>query len=173
LLYLVGAQADAIQMRLFMSTVMEMKAQLSSSQRPRQISSRSGRRARILVAEDSPVLQRLTTLILTQLGCIVDIAGNGEIAVEQERKHRYDLILMDVHMPVMNGLQATRAIRNQQRQAGRSVPIVGVTAGQMKAECLAAGMDDYYLKPCPYQDLIERWLPVNTRVKLSEHLCGV
>jgi CheY-like chemotaxis protein len=92
------------------------------------------------------------------------LVGNGQEAVEAFRTGRPGMILMDLSMPVMNGLQASRAIREMESGTGRRVPIVAVTAHVLEGdreECLAAGMDDYLTKPISIEKLeekLDRWL---------------
>ncbi|MBR0554712.1 response regulator [Ciceribacter sp. L1K23] len=106
----------------------------------------------ILVAEDNEVNQIVFTQVLESLGMQFHIVGNGREAIEASARLQPRLILMDVSMPVMNGLEATRAIRERERAAGGAdhIPIIAVTAHAMDADrdaCLAAGMDDYLSKP--------------------------
>lgn len=104
----------------------------------------------VLLAEDNPVNQKLAQVILKKRGFTVITAGNGQEAVHAMEHHRFDLVLMDVQMPLMDGLDATRAIRRHERAMGRHTPIVAMTAHAMQGdrdECLAAGMDDYVSKP--------------------------
>ncbi len=106
----------------------------------------------ILLVEDNPINQKLTQKILQKQGFHVDVADNGQLAVEKFRQNHYDLIFMDIQMPVMDGLQATRQIREieNKQPAGDPVKIIALTANSHendKAECLAAGMDDYINKP--------------------------
>jgi len=106
-------------------------------------------RGRVLVVEDNLVNQQVTRRFLERLGCAVDIAENGQRAVEFCAREHYDLVLMDVQMPIMDGLAATREIRLQEH-AGRRVPIIALTASAMTDElerCLAAGMDGLLTKP--------------------------
>ena len=110
---------------------------------------------RILVAEDNLVNQQLMVMWLTKLGYRADIVGNGLEAVEAVTRQRYDLVLMDVYMPEMDGLTATRTICEQQPQ-GRP-RIVAVTANATEGDhqmCLAAGMDGYISKPVRIQELV-------------------
>ncbi|MEP7367996.1 MAG: response regulator, partial [Acidobacteriota bacterium] len=112
--------------------------------------------ARILVCEDNPVNRRLAERVLTKAGYEIGSAGNGEIAVEMFRREVWDLVLMDVQMPEVDGMAATGRIRLQS-EAGRSVPIVAMTAHAMKGDrerCLSAGMDGYLVKPFTPDELL-------------------
>jgi CheY-like chemotaxis protein len=105
---------------------------------------------RILLAEDNPVNQRVARIILEKQGHEVLLAQNGREALARAQKDRFDVILMDVQMPEMDGLAATAAIREFEAGRGERVPIIGVTAHAMKGDrerCLAAGMDGYVSKP--------------------------
>jgi two-component system sensor histidine kinase/response regulator len=109
-----------------------------------------GRRLRILLAEDNPVNQRVARTILEKAGHQVTVAHNGREALARTQAQRFDVILMDVQMPEMDGLEATRAIRGLETGREGRVPIVGVTAHAMKGDrerCLGAGMDGYLPKP--------------------------
>jgi len=120
----------------------------------------------VLVAEDNDVNQIVFTQILQQAGLRFLIVGNGKKAVQAWEEHNPAVILMDVSMPVMNGHQATLAIRAAEQAAadGRHVPIIGVTAHTQDADrelCIAAGMDDYLSKPISpeiLEDKIAQWL---------------
>lgn len=103
---------------------------------------------------------------LRRFGIHADIAVNGKQALEKVAQRQYDLILMDVAMPEVCGLEATRAIRNHERLSGRRVPIVAVTASESREKCLSAGMDDYICKPPDYERVLRKWLP-NFFVKVS------
>ncbi len=102
-----------------------------------------------LLVEDNPMNQRVAEEILKQFGCRVEIACDGSEGVERFRDNGYDIVFMDVQMPVMDGFEATRVIRRQERGNGR-VPIVAMTAMAMfgdRERCIGAGMDDYLAKP--------------------------
>ena len=103
----------------------------------------------ILLVEDNPANQKLAAYILKDRGHVVEIAGDGQEAIYLAEENRYDVILMDVQMPGMNGLEATAAIRKREN-GGRRPPIIAMTAHAMKGDreqCLAAGMDAYLSKP--------------------------
>ncbi|HET7186400.1 MAG TPA: response regulator [Terriglobales bacterium] len=118
---------------------------------------RSGRRLRLLVAEDNTVNQVLIRTLLHKAGHDVVIAENGEQAVEQAARGHFDLILMDVQMPGMDGFATTAAIREQERNSGKRTPIVALTAHALagyREQCLAAGMDGYLCKPIAFRELL-------------------
>ena len=129
----------------------------------------------LLVAEDNEVNQIVFTQILDELGLHYQIVDNGGSAFEVWKSHHPALILMDVSMPVMNGHQATQAIRKaEQEEPGRGhTPIVGVTAHALtgdKERCLEAGMDDYLSKPISPEKLeakIRDWLPADIAQKIT------
>jgi PAS domain S-box-containing protein len=105
---------------------------------------------RVLLAEDNPINQKLALRLLEQLGHRVAVVDNGGLAVERSGSERFDLIFMDVQMPVMGGFDATTAIRVRDREAGSYTPIVAMTAHAMAGDrdrCLAVGMDGYVSKP--------------------------
>ena len=109
----------------------------------------SGRGFKILVADDVVTNQFVAAGILAKIGVDSDVVANGEEAVAAVRCSNYDLILMDVQMPLMDGLEATRQIRKAE-SAGQRIPIIAMTAGAMQGDrevCLAAGMDDFVSKP--------------------------
>jgi PAS domain S-box-containing protein len=112
---------------------------------------------RVLVAEDNPVNQLVARGMLKRLGCVVEIAANGLEAIEWLEKADFDLILMDVQMPKLDGLHATRAIRSREEKlALPAIPIVAMTAHVRREDrqnCLDAGMDDYLSKPVSPEQL--------------------
>jgi two-component system, sensor histidine kinase and response regulator len=113
---------------------------------------------RILLAEDNPVNQKLALGILTKRGHNVRVAANGRLAVEAWEDEPFDIILMDVQMPEMGGLDATAAIRERERTRGGHVPIVAITARAMlgdRERCLLSGMDAYTTKPIKTKELLE------------------
>jgi PAS domain S-box-containing protein len=112
---------------------------------------------RILVAEDNPVNQKLTLRLLQKLGHAVTIAGNGRETLQALGAQSFDVVLMDVQMPEMDGIEATRLIRERERRSGGHVPIIAMTAHAMKGDkerCLAAGMDGYVPKPVGTKNLL-------------------
>ena len=127
-----------------------------SRARPARRPRRAARTLRVLVAEDNPTNQKLVSALLDQHGHRVSIVSNGRQAVERAAQEPFDLILMDVQMPEMSGLEATVAIREAERQSGRRIPIVALTARAMagdREQCLAAGMDAYVSKPVRPEEL--------------------
>jgi PAS domain S-box-containing protein len=119
---------------------------------------------RILVAEDNVVNQKVACRTLEKFGFRVDVAADGEAALRAWSSGRYDLILMDCQMPIMDGYECTRKIRAREG-AGEHIPIIALTAHAMKGadnECLSAGMDDYLSKPIDrdqMQKMLLQWLP--------------
>jgi two-component system sensor histidine kinase/response regulator len=115
------------------------------------------RGVRVLLVEDNEINQLVAKAILDEAGTEVDIAGNGSVAIDMCRAGRYDVVLMDVQMPVMDGLTATRELRAQ----GERLPIIAMTANAMERDrqlCLDAGMDDVLTKPVDPQLLWNRLL---------------
>jgi len=115
------------------------------------------RRAHVLLAEDNDINAMLATEILRQVGVSVERVGDGAQAVERAAHGHFDMVLMDVHMPVMDGLEATRRIRALPGAAGE-VPVVAMTANAMKADeaaCLAAGMTAFVSKPFKPAELVQ------------------
>jgi CheY-like chemotaxis protein len=120
---------------------------------------------RILIAEDNIVNQKVAAKFLERLGLRADVAANGREALAMLDLIPYDLVLMDCHMPELDGYDATAEIRRREDDDGaRRVPVIAMTAEAMQGSreaCLEAGMDDYIVKPVKLQDLsdaLERWL---------------
>jgi signal transduction histidine kinase/DNA-binding response OmpR family regulator/HPt (histidine-containing phosphotransfer) domain-containing protein len=117
---------------------------------------------RVLLAEDNVVNQRVVRKVLEKAGCVVDVVGDGSAALAALEQQQYDLVLMDVQMPVMDGFEATAAIRADQRW--RTLPVIAMTAHALKGDrerCLNAGMSDYIPKPVDTArmfELIEQWV---------------
>jgi len=118
---------------------------------------------RILVAEDNLLNQKVVLKMLEQIGVTAETCVNGKEAVSRAHKGNYKMILMDCYMPKMDGIEATRAIRNEEVDLGSHVPVIGMTSDQtpeLERECLTAGMDDFLTKPLQYDalvELIQRW----------------
>jgi CheY-like chemotaxis protein len=112
---------------------------------------------RVLVAEDNRVNQALARRLLEKQGHIVTIAGDGRAAIDAFRKNTFDLILMDVQMPEVDGYQATREIRRRETN-DRRIPIIALTANAMSGDrelCMAAGMDGFISKPINLDELLD------------------
>jgi CheY-like chemotaxis protein len=112
----------------------------------------------ILIAEDNLVNQKLAAGLLSKHGHRLVLAANGRESVESYERESFDIVLMDVQMPEMNGFEATRAIREIERVRGRHVPIIAMTAHAIKGDrerCLAAGMDFYLSKPIKAESLYQ------------------
>ena len=126
----------------------------STVEKEKQLVSNEQIAGHVLIAEDTPELQLLERRILEGVGVTVTVANNGEEAVELSKSHSFDLILMDMQMPVMDGIEATREIR----AAGNTIPIIALTANVMQAHrdaFNAAGCDDFLGKPINRQKLLQ------------------
>ena len=136
-------------------------APLASAETPSDVA--PGRLTRVLVAEDYAPNQAVLKLQLESLGCAVAVVADGAAALEKWRTGQYELILSDVDMPVMNGLELVRAIRQGETDSGGHTPVVAITAAVLASElqhCHAAGMDGVLSKPIELEDLrgvLERW----------------
>jgi signal transduction histidine kinase/ActR/RegA family two-component response regulator len=121
-------------------------------------SEKDARALSILLVEDNPVNQKLASTLLRKQGHRVETAENGREAVARTGLERFDLILMDIQMPEMDGMDATAAIRAREQESGGHVPIFAMTAHAMTGDrerCLSAGMDGYLAKPIQMQELIK------------------
>ena len=123
---------------------------------------------RVLLVEDNKVNQMVANKMLTAMGLTVDLAENGEKALAALAGTRYDLVLMDCQMPVLDGYEATRAFRSRESQGEKRLPIIAMTANAMEGDrqkCLEAGMDDYLAKPVKKEllrKLLGQWLPASS-----------
>ena len=118
-----------------------------------------------LLVEDNPVNLKVAARLVENLGLSIDTAENGQIALDKIRRNHYDLVFMDCQMPVMDGYQATRALRQREKQQGLDrLPVIAMTANAMagdRQKCLDSGMDDYLSKPIKkdlLNEAIQRWL---------------
>lgn len=117
------------------------------------------KKVKVLMAEDNELNQVLSKSIFKKIGWELDIADNGKIAIEKLQKNNYDIVLMDIQMPEMDGYQATLKIRNELVPPVSKIPIIAVTAHALNSElkkCLDAGMNDYLSKPFRVEDLIKK-----------------
>ncbi|HEY9805321.1 MAG TPA: ATP-binding protein, partial [Candidatus Obscuribacterales bacterium] len=162
----IGVESDLGQGATFWFTaaleLAPMQPQDLSPQHPSHVSTAATPTTRILVVEDTPLNQLLTIKMLQKLGYQPDAVGNGQEALDQLTSNSYDIVLMDCQMPVLDGYEATRRLR--QRPGHEHYPIIiGVTAYAMvgdQEKCLEAGMDDYLSKPIKLKDLsalLDRW----------------
>ncbi len=132
------------------------------------------RGGRVLLAEDNFVNRKVALSMLSNLGLDVAVAEDGEEAVHKWADGAYDLILMDCQMPGMDGYQATRTIRERERQGGGHVPVIALTANALaddREKCLEAGMDDYLAKPFTLDDLagaLGKWLAPGEHITTPE-----
>jgi signal transduction histidine kinase/CheY-like chemotaxis protein len=119
---------------------------------------------KVLIAEDNITNQLVSRRLLETIGYTIEVANNGQEAIELHQQNEYDLILMDVHMPIIDGLEATKRIRKASKFPSRPI-IVAMTANAMKKDraiCLGAGMNDYLSKPVRRNEItqcIEKWFP--------------
>ncbi|HZN99765.1 MAG TPA: response regulator [Burkholderiales bacterium] len=134
-----------------------------------------GLRGNILLVEDNLINQQVALGILQIQGYNVTVVSNGREALDAHEQGTFDLILMDCHMPEMDGFEATREIRGRERAStGRRMPIIALTANAMaqdREECLNAGMDDHLSKPFSMQtlqDMLDRWMPKAASVSAHE-----
>ena len=123
---------------------------------------------RVLLAEDNPINQMVARRILEQWGCIIECVASGRQALEAATTAPFDVVLMDMQMPDMDGLEATAAIRNWEKGSSAHVPIIALTANVMASDrdrCIGAGMDDYLGKPLRAEALyaaVAKWTGMET-----------
>ncbi len=113
---------------------------------------------RVLIAEDNAINQKLLAKMLEKVGVKADIAENGKEAVAAQLKLKYDLIFMDISMPIMDGFQAIKNIRNYEKNSGTHVPVIAITANPSKEyeeECIAKGMDSFISKPFNPEQIVK------------------
>jgi CheY-like chemotaxis protein len=126
---------------------------------------------KVLVVDDDKANQYLMQLILEEIGCTFEFASHGQQAIDMVRATTYDLVLMDLRMPVMDGVTATRIIR---ADVDRKVPIIAVTAhalDSVRDECEAAGMNGFFPKPFEYEqlrDTVADWLRAHAKPAATE-----
>ncbi len=126
---------------------------------------------RILVAEDNPINLELASRLLEKMGHSVLTAGNGRQALAALEHAKFDVILMDVQMPGMDGLEATRLLRQREQVTGSHIPVIALTAHAMKSDrerCLSSGMDEYIAKPIRREELVDalvKVLPANPQAR--------
>jgi PAS domain S-box-containing protein len=167
------------QSELFDAIALAMRVDLSSCTATESLISEPApqtRPLRILLAEDSLVNQKLVVSLLEKWGHSTVVANTGKEAIAAVEAQSFDLILMDVQMPEMDGFEATAAIRDWEKAAGTHIPIVAMTAHAMKGDrerCLAAGMDDYVAKPIRFdvlRDVLDRRSPPENVVPIEPDL---
>jgi len=123
---------------------------------------------RVLLVEDNEVNRRVAATLLGKMGLEVGLATNGREALQRLEHEHYQLVLMDMHMPEMDGLEATRAIRERERKNGGRMPVIAMTANvlsEARAACCDAGMDGFIAKPFVARELtdeLQRWLPLKS-----------
>jgi len=126
---------------------------------------------RVLIVEDNLINQKVAAQVLTRIGCEVDVADDGESALQKVIGHGFSLILMDIQMPGMDGYETAAAIREREAGTGKRIPIIAMTANAMSGDrekCLAAGMDDYLAKPVrpdELQRILSRWAGYGTEAQ--------
>jgi CheY-like chemotaxis protein len=130
----------------------------------------------ILLVEDNRINQMVATRMLGKLGLTYDVANHGVESLQRLQERDYDLILMDMEMPEMDGPEATRVIRRKEAESGKKrIPIIAMTANAMledRDRCLESGMDDHMAKPVEMtklKKLLQQWLPNRTSRRVDEH----
>ncbi|SJZ80362.1 Signal transduction histidine kinase [Trichlorobacter thiogenes] len=139
---------------------------------PFSIPTRQGPALKILIVEDDEINARLITLMLKRMGHQITVAENGKQAVESTREEAFDCILMDMHMPVMNGSEAVQAIRRQEEQTARHTPVIALTANALRGDrerYLSEGFDSYLTKPLDVELLVEEMTRLSS-VSTEQHV---
>lgn len=125
------------------------------------------RNLRLLLAEDNPVNQKLVNALLSKINVQVTLADNGVMAFEHIQSTAFDVVLMDIQMPELDGFETTRAVREWEKQTDstRSLPIIALTASALlsdRQKCIAEGMNDYVSKPIKREELYRAiWNAIN------------
>lgn len=134
------------------------------------------RPVKVLIVEDDRINQVVISRILNQIGCTIDIAGNGKQALEMLNEQEYELILMDIQMPIMDGISAAREIRRREESSGKHIPIIALSAYALSGDgdkFIAAGMDGYVSKPVKIKELYETIMEVmnfsKQEVSIQDH----
>ncbi len=141
---------------------------LSNSNPEKSVTQKTG--LKILVAEDNPVNQQYAKALLKKLNFDADVVANGQLAIQALSEQTYDLVLMDCQMPVLDGYEATKIIRNHTDDDIKNIPIIAMTANALTGDrdkCLDAGMSDYLSKPVRPKDLttmLNKWLSTNSNI---------
>jgi PAS domain S-box-containing protein len=154
--YLVKPVRQSELLDLICKSLQPIAPNLGEIPRVRNAPRRADSPSRVLIAEDNMVNQTLARRLLEKRGYAVSVVGDGRAALDALNRDCFDIVLMDVQMPSMDGFEATAAIRQQEELAGTHIPIVAMTAHAFKGDqerCLAAGMDAYISKPIRQQDL--------------------
>jgi CheY-like chemotaxis protein len=147
-----------------LALVLPRRERRSSAPAPESLRPSSRYEGRVLLVEDNTDTQSIAKEMLRRMGCDVELVTDGREALERLSLSSYDLVLMDCHMPNMNGFDATREIRKREADCGRRTTIVALTASVLpedRALCIEVGMDDYVAKPFSRRDLeevLDRWL---------------
>jgi CheY-like chemotaxis protein len=144
-----------------LDAILQVVGTKGSTEKPALVTRRSRREEdkplQILLAEDNPVNQMVASRVLEKHGHKVVAAANGRLALERLENEHFDLVLMDIHMPEIDGLEATARIRKKEETTATHIPIIAMTAHAMqgdKERCLAAGMDGYLSKPLKIKELL-------------------
>ncbi|MGE4132419.1 MAG: ATP-binding protein [Bdellovibrionales bacterium] len=169
-IYYINLPVPLARLRQVVTDRPTIQPQAKASAQTAEKAARSG--LHLLLVEDNAINQRVALAMLDQLGHTVTVVDNGEKAVQAIAEREFDLVLMDCQMPVMNGYQATAAIRKQESTKGRHTLIVAMTANafrETKEACFECGMDDFMTKPVKlvaFQEVLERAL-ANAKAKMS------